>query len=456
VTVTLAGAILLQITGLALLRHRLGRAWLRRPVTWLFLACVVYQGASAVLIMFPSVAAQDTFRTGVDASFIDDGALIQSAGMLCLAVAYLMTQPQRAAPVAAEHVTIASSLDWRLLSVACAPLAVLTYEGRGYNGLYGIGSGASLATDLAATSFTILIAVTAFAVILRAGPRWFLVVLIAQSLLLAAAGERLPVLADVVALTLMLAHAGIRPPRRQMRAAAVLAVIAVLAVTGARASSGRSLYETGTGLQARATALGNGVVSFNSGPAGSPGLVAQAATRLDGDAFAGAVLQAEALGHPRMSAAYVAESVLVVVPSALWPAKLSQGNDLNPGIAEIDDLGLQPTNFLDTLPGLYMGLLPWPLLLALMAGLGLLCGWGERWLLQMVTPVRLVLLAGAVTAVFAYEKGLPGMLVALRSALLIAVAVKLIMLARVRRADRRQRGLPSAWALEPTPHSQAR
>jgi hypothetical protein len=103
---------------------------------------------------------------------------------------------------------------------------------------------------------------------------------------------------------------------------------------------------------------------------------------------------------------------------------------------EINSFGLQQVNYLPTLPGLYIGFLSAPWLIAFLAFLGLLCGWGERWLYRRCTPVRLVLLAGAVTAALSYETGLPGMLISLRGAAAIALGVKLIEVIRMRNAHR--------------------
>jgi hypothetical protein len=57
-------ALLLQFAAVVLLRVGLGKAWLRRPVTLLVLASVVYDGLSQVMQAFPSVAAGDTSATG--------------------------------------------------------------------------------------------------------------------------------------------------------------------------------------------------------------------------------------------------------------------------------------------------------------------------------------------------------------------------------------------------------
>jgi hypothetical protein len=426
VTVTLGLALVMQLVGTLLLRRRLGRPWLRRPVTLLYLFAIVNQGISAVLLSFPSTAAQDPYRLGVAPGYQGDAALLTSAAMLALVIAYLLTQPQWADTGSCEQAV--TMPDWRLLAVACAPLAYLTYEGKGYNNGTSLTASTPLATDLAASFFTIMVIVTAFAFLLRHGPAWFLAVLTAQSLALAAAGERTPVIAGAVALGLMLGRAGMRPPARQVQATVALVLLLVLAITGARVIRGRGTYETATGLGTRAQALGAGITTVPSLQA----LTAEGASRMDGEAFTAAILQARAMGTPRMSTAYAPESLAEVVPSFLWPSKLAEGNALNPALTEINGFGLQYINFLPTLPGLYVGFLPWPWLIALMAAIGAVCGWGEKWLLRRYTPARLVLLAGAILAVAEYQAGLPAMVLALRSAAVIAVPVWALERARGR------------------------
>jgi hypothetical protein len=425
-TATLGLALLLQLVGILLLRYRLGGTWLRRPVTLLYLFAIVNQGISAVLLSFPSTAAQDHYRLGVAPGYQGDAALLTSAAMLALVIGYLLTQPQRAVPGSCEPAV--TMPDWRLLAIPCAPLAYLTYEGKGYNNGTSLTAATPLTTELAASLFTIMVIVTAFAFLLRHGPAWFLAALTAQSVALAAAGERTPVIAGAAALGLMLAGAGMRPPARQVQATVALVLLLVLAITGARVTRGRGTYETATGLGTRAQALGAGITTVPSLQA----LTAEGAIRMDGDAFTAAILQARAMGTPRLSAAYALESLAEAVPSVLWPSKLAEGNALNPALAEIAGFGLQYINFLPTLPGLYVGFLPWPWLIALMAVIGAACGWGEKRLLRRHTPARLVLLAGAILAVAEYQAGLPAMVLALRSAAVVAVAVWALERARGR------------------------
>lgn len=446
-TVTLVTALLLQAAAIALLRHRLGHYWLRHPVTLIMLCSAVYEGLSPVLLTFPSINALNTYRYGIQQTFVNSATLLMSAGMLAFTISYLATKPERAEVVvdSADIQDVVKALDWKWLACACLPLAVLTFEGRGFNGSASIdGPTTSVGSDLASTFFIVLLVVTAFSFLLTVGVRWFIPVLILQSLALAAAGEQTPVVADAIALILMLLLAGSKPSTRQLAVVPVLTLIAILAISGLRVEQGRSLFYEDSGLSARIFALGSGLSEYtSSSDASSSGtaLVARDAVRVDGVDFAGAILQALNSGQPRLSATYVPESMLIVVPSSVWSSKLAHGNALNPTFLEMETFGLQPLNFLPTLPGLYIGYLSAPWLIIFLAFIGLLCGWGERWLFRRRIPVRLVLLAGAVVAAFSYEGGLPVMLVSLRSAAAIAAVVKLVEVLRVRNSRRRSKDI---------------
>ena len=287
---TLLLALVLEAVSLVLLRHRLKKTWLRRPVTILVLASVVYQGVSPALLSFPSIRAQDIYRYGIQQSYADEATLITSAAMLAFTIAYLLARPERArAAAGGADVRHASTfLDWRLIAACCVPLGILTYGGRGYGSLTLTSPSAPLGTVLASSFFVLLMALTAFSFVLRHGPGWFLPTLACQSVLLAATGERTPIVTDAIVLIVLLCHAGVRPPARQVQAAICLTIAAVLAVTGARAAQGRAFYQQDTGISARAAALAGGV----AGAAGQPLLVGTA-MRLDAVDFGGAILQSE-------------------------------------------------------------------------------------------------------------------------------------------------------------------
>ena len=422
-------ALLLQAAAIVLLRHLLGKTWLRRPVTLLVLASVIYQGVSPVVLLSPSIRQWDDFHNGIAQSYANEATLLLSATTLAFTVCYLLAKPGRGqvTGTGVDVPGLARALDWRILALCCAPLAALTYEGRSSNGGVGISPDASTGSVLASSFFVLLVALTAFGLVLAKGPRWFLPVLAGQSVIVAAAGERTPIIADAVVLIVLLCHAGMRPPARQLQGAAVMAVIAVLAITGLRSQQGRILSAQNATIGNRVRNLGAGLQDLRAQPGqGGPGLVAEAVGRLDGVDFTAGVLQSESFGRPRLSPIYVPGSLLIAVPSSLWPSKLAHGTAMNPVPAEVTDFGLQQINFLPGLAGMYTGFLAPPWLIAFMALLGVLAGWGERLLLRKLSPARFAMLASAVLAALSYEKGLQGMAVTLRDGCAVALAVAAI------------------------------
>jgi hypothetical protein len=429
----LAIALIVQGATLCLLWLGRGEHWLRRPMTILVMASMVYDGLSQVLLAFPSVRSWDIYRDGTQDAFIAKADLIISAGMLALAVGYLLAGRGRQESATDSAVALAARvLDWRLLTLLCIPLAILTYEGRGYNGVATAAATATAAsTSITVAFFVVLVCLAAVSFLLRHGIRWFLPVLATQSLFLAAAGERTPVVSSAITLILVLARVRVRPSGKQVVTAFLLTAVVVLAIAGVRAQQGRAVFESNSGLRARAVALGEDVTATQT--PNTAGLVAQAAERLDGVSFTGAVLQARVLGYPQLDAMAVPESLLLVIPHAAWSAKPETGIALDPCEAEIDDFGLQQVNFLPTMPGLYAGFLTVPWLMVFLALTGVVWGLAERWIMARCTPARLVMLAGSVQAVCCYEAGLPAMLVALRSAAVIAVTAWLLQWLLIRR-----------------------
>ena len=340
-SVTLLAALLVQAASVTLLRHRLGRQWLRHPATVVILVSVVYQGVSPALLTIPAIAGWNYFRLGIQPGFADDATLLLAAGMLAFTVGFLSTRPELSLRDASPDGVRAAAraLDWRWLAAACVPLAFWTFQGRGYNGFQSLGATSSASTDLASTFFVVMVALTATGFLLRFGGRWFLPVLVVQSGVLAAAGERTPIITDAITVILVLTLAGVRPRPRQLCAAVAIAVVAMLAITGLRAQQGRTLFYRDSGVTARLSALGESIISFG-GPSASgtasPNLVTQAAVRLDGVDWTAAILQSVHFGQPRLPAAWAAQSLLIVVPSSVWSAKLSQGT-LNPSLLETQD-----------------------------------------------------------------------------------------------------------------------
>ncbi len=429
----LCTALCIQALAAALMRYRLGRAWLRHPVTILVLTAITYNGISEAVLAVPSIRQWDMNRTYIAQPFITTAALYLSAGLLALVLSYLATGPEHvpATQFAFDRAGIMRALDWRVTAAVCAPLAVLTYQGRGYNSASPAGVPLSLA-GIVSGFFIPLVTLSAFSFLLARGMRWFVPVLAAQSLILAAAGERLPVVMSAVTLLVLLASVGMRPSRRQITAMLALTLVIVLALTSYRAESGRTLYRQDSGFGARAEALASGLYGLlhSSNASGSgPGLIAQSAARLDGNAFAGGVVQGMHNGDPKLSAFDVPESMLVVVPSFVWPSKISQA-PLNPGLMEDRAFTLAPPGGiigpLPTYLGLYLGFLGPFWLIVFLAAVGVICGWGEKWLFRRPTAARVVFLAAALLGALSYEGGFPALLGSLRIGIILALAAKAV------------------------------
>ena len=436
-SLTMYTALCVQAITVVLMRWGLGRDWLRRPVPLFVLAAVVYQGLSQIFLLIPAVRVWDISRLGIGQSHIDAATLIMSVGLLAFVVCYLATRPVRvvAATRDNDRSDVARILDWRLLALASAPLAALTYEGRGYNSAIA-ASEKTVPTDLAATFLTVLVVLAAFGFLLQYGMKWFVIILIVQSLFLAVAGERFPIIAGFVTLLLLLSHVGLRPSRRQVLITLALTVMTVLGITGYRTASGRGLYHQDSGLISRAQAIGSGFYSLihNSNQKNTfTGLVGQATARFDGDSFAGGILQSMSFGRPALGVAPVAKYTLIVIPSFAWPSKLKSISRANPAWTEIYAFGLQRINLVPTFLGFYFfGFLGPYWLMVFLAIMGTLSGWGERWLFRRYTAVRVISMATAVQVVFKYEQGLPGILVTLRTAVVLAIAVKVVEAVRGR------------------------
>jgi hypothetical protein len=154
---------------------------------------------------------------------------------------------------------------------------------------------------------------------------------------------------------------------------------------------------------------------------------------MNGTDFTAGILQGEYLGQPRLSPLDVPKSLLLAVPRFAWPGKLDSEVVQSIPQLEINDFGLQQVNFIAPLFGQYAGMLSPAQSAAFFMLLGGLLGLGERWLLRSCTPARLALLAGAVIAVLWYQAGLPVMVVQMRAAVVIALAVKAAAALRGRR-----------------------
>ena len=114
-TVTLLTSLFVQVVTLALIWHRVGRGWLRRPVTLLVICSVLNQGAGPVLLAIPSIGVHDNFAQGISQQYIDEANLIMSAAMLAFTAGTAATSVPLRVPLAARAMA-AIALDLPIAS----------------------------------------------------------------------------------------------------------------------------------------------------------------------------------------------------------------------------------------------------------------------------------------------------------------------------------------------------
>src|SRR4029078_3197585 len=94
------------------------------------------------------------------------------------------------------------------------PLAAATAHGVGYSrgNPYNFAQD-SLLTSFSSQLFLLMTLVVGFSLVLRFGRRWYIPTVIAQSVSLAIAGQRLEIFLAAVALTVALFRTGVKPNR---------------------------------------------------------------------------------------------------------------------------------------------------------------------------------------------------------------------------------------------------
>ena len=234
--------------------------------------------------------------------------------------------------------------------------------------------------------------------------------LIVQSVVLAVAGERTPVLMDAIALILMLLFAGVRVPVLQLTAAIGLTVLVILSISGVRVQQGRALFYTDSGVvnadrrahhrlvRSRRVARRHGYAGTRH-PVRDPGLLGRLRRRHP----SGDQRRAAAAWPPSM---FRNPCCLPCRASSGRPSSTARRPWIPPNRRSMP-LASSMINFIPGMPGLYIGFLAPQWLVALFGLLGLAFGWFERWLLRECTPARLILLGGAVVTALWFEAGLP-------------------------------------------------
>ncbi|WP_345462694.1 hypothetical protein [Nocardioides marinquilinus] len=395
-----------------------------RPVSWLALTAVGYQGVSEVVIRLTDADQLVAYRPSRAA--VDNGMVVAGLALLALTIGYLVAHPPAPVEVDVDTGDLARALDWRIFAVLTVPLVLTTASGRGYSSGQPLDTqGAIDAGGLGSQFFVPMVILTAFAYLLR-HPRQYAFVLVAQSIGLAVAGQRLEVLVAAAALTALAMRVGLRPGRRQLVVTVAVALAAVVAINSVRTTAGREVFQSDSGFAARFDALREGLTNPTATSDLGPGALAEAALRLDSASWTGAVY--EALHEPGVKPAgahLIRGAVLTSVPSVLFPSKTTVLTELDrsPEAATIVALRMERVDYLPGHLTLFYGALGlWGLLLFnLLVGMAL--GLLERAALRRASPVAIVGLLTLLQSALFYERGIDYYLLAGRSFFVLAVLV---------------------------------
>lgn len=406
-----------QVAAVVFIFYRLRGKWFTHIGAVFVVLAVAYHGVNEILLWaFPGHAV---YRSLVSAQFVGQFVFWIGLAIFLFTAAYLAAL-RRSSPKSPsgdkddERIQTALFFDWRLMILATLPFIVLTLAGHGY----GRGtltpalaaSPQSLTQGLTQQFLLTMIVLVGFGIVGRFGRTWVLPVLLVQSLLAAALGERLEILVAAGLLIYALARVGIRIPRYQLISGAATFLLVALMLTSARAAEGR--FSTTAGGTLRLDHLIGGIRNITSASTRDL-LVYDLGYRLDGNTFGALELQAESRGSPSLGLRPLADDLWLAIPSLLEPHKKSSPLEVrSEKVYAENHLGIRlpevaPGVAGDILPtqlGALMGFWgPWGLLIAAI-GLGALFGSIDRWLLSRVSPTRLLIGLGLLSCVLFYER----------------------------------------------------
>lgn len=425
-TLALVFSLALQASALVALYVALRGHFFRHPGALLVVVAVIYHGVAEVANRLVTPGSQ---RYGLTLSDLDHWMWLIGPGIFLFTVSYLtilrpssikLTNDQQTKHVAA------SIFNWRILALITVPLYLYALYGQ-VGKLAGPGGSGYVQTGIVSQFLLIAVVLLSFSLITRFGSRYLIPITIAQSILLLLLGERGPVVACIVMLFFALSVVGLAPTRHQWRLLFAIVVISIIALTASRGTVGRIAYGSNSGPSERITAIASGLLhpqalltQFRS----------QYIYRIDGNDFAAYVLAGQNAGISPVGLSTFSNDVLLAVPSALSPGKLSSSlATRNEEFAFESRFQMPPMNRLPTLFGTLVGYFGpiWFEGLCVLLGIGF--GFLDRWL-QRASPTRIAFGVGLVYSVMTYEQGPTIYIMTARGVIFVLLAIKLIELSR--------------------------
>lgn len=423
-----------QLVTLGIIFGWLRGAWVRHLGALFIVAAVVYHGLGELLIHL--VPGRNPYRRYLRPGEVEDFFILISLAILVLAMVYVATLNRRTptGPRVVEPAELDDTrrfFDWRIVLAAATPLALLTLSGSGLSASTGyLGPDATAATTTSAGitgQFLLLaLALAGVAIVLRFGRRWILPWLILQSVVLAAVGQRNEVVVAAVLLVFVLSFCGLHWSRKQVVWGLVLVALVGLVITSTRAAEGRDAFAVGEGVTSRFGAISSGIANVGSEQT-QEALRDTLGYRLDGNSFGAMELAALNNGYPPLGFTPLINDVRLAIPSALDPGKLHTSvADRSEKLYAQVHLGMPVTDILATQLGVTIGYFGIPSLFAAAVILGLVFGFLDPWLQRRLSPARVLIGLGALSAIAHYGRSWESWTVTARGVLLLVVAMAVV------------------------------
>jgi len=429
VTTTLLAAISLQTVALVIVVFRAGRSSMTTSgVVFLLMAWLYHGGAEIANVLAPG---WNPYRQLVSEETIAAVSLMCGAAMCAFAIAYaLIYRPQQLSRETIQRTPASVLDDWRLLSIVCLPLYILSLrpvENRPDLGYWASG----LIDQFVILAFVLLSLALSkpvwqpIASVATAGPR-SLAILVVQSMALAMTGTRTAVgIALAMYISARARFLRARDRQKTLAFGAAVLFIAIIVISSSRDLAGRDAMVLGATNRGRSLAMG--LASLLNPTAVNEGLLADSIYRIDGNSFTALILDGQNSGTPPLGMQLLINAALVSVPSAIFPSKLDLPVEARNEKAFIISQYSLPA--IDYVPTLFSMLLAsfgmWGMVIAasvLGAGYATLDSWFSRF-----TSTRSIILSlGLVQCALQIEQGMAIYFIVFRGVLLIIFLASIV------------------------------
>lgn len=417
-------SLVVQGLAVAIVLRTLGRRWIFHPGAIFVLAAAMYHGVNEVL---QAIAPdRNHFRSLVTQGQLDAWLILVGPSMVLFALAYtfIIRRFERREPPA-EHPQVPLPLP--LLLALTIPMYVYSLAGRAY---VSTDQAISVVQGLVGAFLLMGIGLTGHAIAARVRPSRRPMVVLAAGLASAFLGQRAFIIVEVVLVLSLLArdgqHVSFGTNRGQrlwrIAFAGAIVLLGVMSISAARVDVGRAAF-TDSSASAR-QAFGSGIATVLSGDAGDA-VLDDLVYRFDGNVYPALVLYGlQHRGAPPVGMATATNSLRLAVPSFLSPAKLS--NDITARNEEAffnSRFEIDPRyDYLPSVFGVLLGDFGPSVFPIAAAGMGLLFGAADSWLLRRRTSARFYLGIGLLLCALLYEQGIETYPVTMRAAALLALA----------------------------------